>query len=53
MGKTRYGSDTKLRYAVLAPLRGACTCGLFNTRGALIGRFFRSTTFRLHGGNEE
>ena len=40
MGNTRYGSDTKLRYAVIAPVRGVCTFGLFNTGGALMGMRF-------------
>ena len=48
-GHNRRGSDTRPRYAVTAPLRGACTCGLFNTEGALMGMLFRSTTFRLYG----
>ena len=48
MNNNRYGSDTKLRYAVIVPRRGACTCGLFNTGGAIMGMRLRSTRFRLH-----
>ena len=48
-GHNRRGSDTRPRYAVTAPRRGACTCGLFNTGGALMGMLLRSTTFRLYG----
>ena len=44
MGNNRYGSDTRLCYAVTAPLRGACTCGRFDGGGALMGMFFSFTS---------
>jgi len=49
MNNNGYGSDTKLRYAVIAPLRGACTCGLPNTGGAIMGMRLSFTLFRLRG----
>ena len=37
MGNNRFGSDTMLRYVVTVPLPGACTFGMFNRGGALMG----------------
>ena len=49
LGNNRFGSDTRLRYAVTAPLRGACTFGMFHTGGALMGGCLTIPRFRLHG----
>ena len=49
MGNNRSGFDTRRRYAVTAPLRGACTFRMFHTGGALMGGCLTFPRFRLHG----
>ena len=49
MGNNRFGFDTRLRYAVTAPLRGACTFRMFHRGGALMGGRLTFPRFRLHG----
>ena len=49
----RHSSDSMLRYAVFALLEkmglGACTFGMFNTGGAIMGGRVTFPRFRLHG----
>ena len=42
MGNNRYGSDTRLRYTVIAPLRGACSSGCSDAKGVC------TRTFKLY-----
>ena len=48
MGNNRYGFDTGLRYAVIAPLRGACSCGCFDAEG-YAHELLSFILFTLHG----